>query len=59
MVITVSPLKLNLSGVISGWTEGLQLISEGGEIELYIPYYLLLVKGSPPRMSLFHHWCFK
>ena len=26
-----------LCGVILGWTEGLQLIGEGGEIELVIP----------------------
>lgn len=26
-----------LNGVIAGWTEGLQLIGEGGEIELEIP----------------------
>ena len=26
-----------LNGVVAGWTEGLQLIGEGGEIELYVP----------------------
>lgn len=26
-----------LNGVIAGWTEGLQLVSEGGMIELWIP----------------------
>lgn len=31
------PVKLNLNRVIKGWTEGLQYIGEGGEIELYIP----------------------
>lgn len=31
------PVKLTLNRVIKGWTEGLQLIGEGGEIELYIP----------------------
>lgn len=31
------PITFRLDGVIKGWTEGLQLIAEGGEIELYIP----------------------
>ncbi len=31
------PVKLTLDRVIKGWTEGLQLIGEGGKIELYIP----------------------
>lgn len=30
-------VKFVLNRVIKGWTEGLQLIGEGGEIELYIP----------------------
>ncbi len=29
--------KFSLGSVIAGWTEGLQLIGEGGEIELYVP----------------------
>lgn len=29
--------KFNLSSVVPGWTEGLQLVSEGGMIELEIP----------------------
>ncbi len=29
--------KFTLGSVIEGWNEGLQLIGEGGEIELYIP----------------------
>lgn len=32
------PLQLNR--VIRGWTEGLQLIGEGGQIKLFIPYEL-------------------
>lgn len=31
------PISLQLNRVIPGWTEGLQLIGEGGKIELYIP----------------------
>lgn len=31
------PISFPLSGVISGWTEGLQLIGEGGRVMLYIP----------------------
>ena len=31
------PARLTLNRVIPGWTEGLQLIGEGGEIDLYIP----------------------
>ena len=31
------PISFPLSGVIAGWTEGMQLVSEGGMIELEIP----------------------
>ena len=31
------PLTFPLKGVIAGWTEGLQLVGEGGKIELEIP----------------------
>ena len=30
-------VRFTLKGVIAGWTEGLQLIGEGGHIELYVP----------------------
>lgn len=30
-------IALPLNGVIAGWTEGLQLVGEGGKIELYVP----------------------
>lgn len=29
--------SFNLEGVVAGWTEGMQLISEGGMIELEVP----------------------
>lgn len=31
------PVELPLNGVIPGWREGLQLVGEGGDIELFIP----------------------
>ena len=31
------PIRLTLARVIPGWTEGLQLIGEGGKAQLYIP----------------------
>ena len=31
------PASFNLKGVIKGWSEGLQLMKEGGRAELYIP----------------------
>lgn len=38
-----------LKGVIRGWTEGLQLVGEGGMIELDIPYDLAYgFNGRPP-----------
>lgn len=31
------PVQFTLNSVIPGWTEGMQLVGEGGEIELFIP----------------------
>lgn len=44
-----APIEFPLSGVIRGWTEGLQLVKEGGKIELEIPAELGYGKrGAPP-----------
>ena len=52
------PISFPLSGVIAGWTEGLQLIGEGGEIELEIPsdlgYGQRGVPGTIPPNSTLH-----
>jgi len=34
------PISFPLNGVIKGWTEGLQLMKEGGKTTFYIPYEL-------------------
>lgn len=42
------PISFGLNQVIPGWTEGMQLIGEGGEIELFIPYNLGYGEGGNP-----------
>ena len=45
------PTEFPLARVVPGWTEGLQLVEEGGEIELEIPYQLGYgERGNPPTI---------
>lgn len=50
--------KFNLQSVVRGWTEGLQLVSEGGMIELEIPselgYGAAGAPGSIPPNATLH-----
>lgn len=41
------PATLELNHVIPGWTEGLQLVGEGGEIQLFIPSELAYGVNAP------------
>lgn len=45
------PLKFSIDKVIAGWTEGLQLMREGGKATLVIPYSLAYgEKGQMPTI---------
>ncbi len=50
--------SFNLDGVVPGWTEGLQLVSEGGMIELEIPpelgYGQMGMPGAIPPNATLH-----
>jgi FKBP-type peptidyl-prolyl cis-trans isomerase len=50
------PISFPLNGVIKGWTEGMQLVGEGGMIELEVPYALGYGAngrpGIPPKSTL-------
>ncbi|HLJ12526.1 MAG TPA: FKBP-type peptidyl-prolyl cis-trans isomerase [Planctomycetaceae bacterium] len=48
------PIELPLSRFVRGWTEGLQLIGQGGMIELEVPYELGYgFQGRPPKIPPF------
>jgi FKBP-type peptidyl-prolyl cis-trans isomerase len=50
------PTEFPLNGVVPGWTEGLQLVGEGGMIELEVPprlgYGAMPQPGIPPNSTL-------
>lgn len=43
------PVAMNLNYVVAGWKEGLQLVGESGEIELYIPAKLGYGENGAPQ----------
>lgn len=45
------PATFPLNGVIKGWTEGLQLMTEGSEYKFYIPADLAYGENAPPSIG--------
>ena len=45
------PVRFTLNSVIPGWTEGMQLIGEGGHIELYVPAKLAYGEQGRPGIE--------
>ena len=45
------PARFTLNAVVAGWTEGLQLIGEGGHIELFVPANLAYGESGRPGID--------
>jgi len=48
-----TPAVFQLSRMIRGWAEGLQLIGEGGKIKLYVPFALAYGPRNQPNVPAF------